>query len=114
MVKIFHLVIDGMAPTSCRPSEIAADRINLTIRLWNDSNSQIVRDSNFSIKTSSRLGVIFRIFNARESPAKNCFGYFRYVSGSKVLFGDETPLELSLSDGDVIDASPNTTGEQFV
>ena len=103
-----------MAPTASRPNEIVADRINLTIRLWNETNSGIIRDSQFSIKSSSRLSVIFRIFNARESPVKECFGYFRFVFGNKILFGDETPQELSLNDGDVIDASPNTTSEQFV
>ena len=103
-----------MAPTSCRPGEAIADRINITIRLWYESNDAIVRDSEFSIKSSSRLGVIFRIFIAREGLFKECFGYFRFAFNSRVLFGDETPQELLISDGDVIDAIPNMNGEQFV
>jgi hypothetical protein len=103
-----------MAPTSCRTSEAVADRINITIRLWDESNSEIVRDSEFSIKSSSRLAGIFRIFIAREGLFKECFGYFRFAYNSRVLFGDETPQELSISDGDVIDATPNMNGEQFV
>lgn len=98
-----------MAPIlsrSGRPN--SSERITFTIRLWDESNSVIIRDdSSFSLKTCSSLKTIFRIFIARECPIENCFGFFRFSFGDKILFGEESPIDLSLNDGDVIDAVPN-------
>ena len=82
----------------------------MTIRLWDESlqKSTMVSDSIFSIKTCSRIGIIFRIFATsvctKKSSSRFCVGLFKFSHNGKILYGDETPSELALCDGDVIDA----------
>jgi hypothetical protein len=93
------------------------DRINVSVRLWDAAGKRVVKDTPFSIKPSSPLKNILRIYSVREAVFPSCLGYFRFSFGSRELSGEESPLDLSLSDGDFIDAVPSLddlVGSRFV
>jgi hypothetical protein len=93
-------------------------RISIVIRKWDTEGIISSNDASFSIKTTSALRSIFRIFALREAPHSNCVGYFKFMYGDKHISGDHTPDELTLSDGDCIDAFPcvdeDVVGSRFV
>ena len=98
-------------------SQPIGDRINLTVRLWDPSGQQLIKDTSFSIKTSSPLKNILRIYSVRECEHPSCLGFFRFSFGDRQLSGDESPLDLALNDGDCIDATPgldDIAGSRFV
>jgi len=95
-----------------------ADRINIVIRKWDSDGTSTTVASTYTIKSSSAIRTILRIYSIRESPFSNCYGYFKFIAGERILNGDETPIDLALSDGDCIDAVPcskeDISGSRFV
>lgn len=94
-----------------------ADRINIVIRLWDAAGKVSSKDTPFSVKTTSPLKNILRIYTVRETAFPNCLGYFRFMVGNRELTGDESAIDASISDGDCIDAMPcldDVVGSRFV
>ena len=90
-------------------------RINVTIRRWDESGAS--SDTPFVMKSSSPFKAIFRIYSIRESKFPNCYGYFKFMAGDRVLCEDDCPMDVCISDGDCIDAVPamdDLVGSRFV
>jgi hypothetical protein len=98
-------------------SQKTSDRINLVIRLWDSTGKAALKDTPFTIKTTSPLKNILRIYSVRETIFPNCLGYFRFMVGTRELSGEECPGDVPISDGDCIDAIPcldDVVGSRFV
>ena len=94
-----------------------AERIGVVIRLWDACGKKSLRDTQFTVKSSSPLKNILRIYSVREAINPLCLGYFKFMVGSRELSGEESAMEAGLSDGDYIDAIPcleDVVGGRFV
>lgn len=95
-----------------------SDRISFTIRLWDRAGDKALKDLPFTVKSTSQLRAIFRIFSLRESPHRHCLGYFKFILGTRPVSEEESPNDIGLSDGDCIDAMPpgqeDLVGSRFV
>jgi hypothetical protein len=93
-------------------------RITFSIRLWDRSGKIVIRDLPFTIKPTSPLRAVFRIFSLRESPHTDCLGYFKFVAANRVLTDEDRPCDIGIGDGDCIDALPpdseDYSGSRFV
>lgn len=93
-------------------------RITFSIRLCDRSGKRVIRDLPFTIKPTSSLRAVFRIFSLRESPHTECLGYFKFVASNRVLTDEDRPCDIGIGDGDCIDALPpdseDYSGSRFV
>jgi len=97
-------------------STSAGDRINITIRKWDETGKRS-QDTPFTIKPDSSFRGIFRIYAVRESLFPDCLGYFKFMAGDRMVSEDESPMDAHISDGDCIDAVPcvdDLVGSRFV
>ncbi len=89
----------------------------MKVRLWDATGKTVVKDTEFTIKPDSPLKNILRIYAVREAVNPECLGYLRFMVGSREIGGEESAIDVSINDGDCIDAIPcldDIVGARFV